>query len=144
MATIASTSSATGSVVAAPLAWWLKDPEYPALNMELEVQPPFPDAPAVETAVFAPLDRSRKVVLRGTIRGLEGALSFKAFSEDDWTAFLRLWEPGRTLLLQAESGGQWYVQLGQPRSLLVEAHGAEDTGVRHREVEVPFVEVDVP
>lgn len=122
-------------------AWWLKDPEDPTLNREVDVRGPLRTERREEQAVFRPLGRDRPVVVSGSLTGEEGEVEIDVFTQTAFDEIEALRATQRVLLLQSPFEDQWYVRLGPARrSEFTYAAGSE----RHRTVTIGFVEVDQP
>lgn len=122
-------------------AWWLKDPEDPTLNREVDVRGPLRTERREEQSVFRPLGRTRPLVVTGALTGEEGEIEIDLFTQDDYDDLEALRSTQRVLLLQSPFEEQWYVRLGPVRrSEFAYAAGTE----RHRVVTIGFVEVDQP
>lgn len=91
--------------------WWLKDPLEPALNRTVYLEgEDFSFVLPEDVGVFAPLGRSRKLVVSGQIRGAEFGGTFFVRGQADYEALADLRRKQRTLLLQNPIGEQWYLR----------------------------------
>lgn len=148
---VGSDLSATEEVVTSAAVFWLKDPLNPVLNSPLPVakEGNLPLSRPRSQGVFAPLVaegvEAFKIVVTGPQYGIEGQvhLIFTVRDATDlWAAFNRLYQPGRTLLLQFPNDGeQHYVALGADLSWEWMLRG---NNVRYRRASVSLVEVDKP
>lgn len=140
-------SANTGETVTSPTTWWLKCPDEPVLNMPIK-----PDG--VQLALAKPLgvayalDDDAAVVTHHGTKGFTIKATIRTLSQTEYRMLLSLLADGRTLLLQAIHGEQWYVQPSDGITFsMVRAQptSEEPWAVRHaHEVDVSFVEVSRP
>lgn len=144
MSIISSPPSATIQPVVTITSWWLKDPQFPALNLSVLVTATDEISQTSESAtVHSPLGRAKPIVVADVVSGEDGTIELGVFTATDWVALRELLVAQRPLLLQNPLGEQRYLRLSGPRSISRPDFGFDAVNPM-RTVKVPYVEVDAP
>jgi len=136
--------AASAPVLVTPNSWWLKDPLAPGNNLPVNPQAPSVKQRLTErSASFAPLGRSKPVVVSDSVSGEAGSATWRTFTAADYQALKVLLRRQATLLLQSPFGEQWFCRLMADRQwdLLVStlAQPVRDTAITWEEVDRPLV-----
>ena len=130
--------------------WWLKDPLYPANNMEISLQPGNMQTSASDPqqVVFA-IGRVDPIIMSDIIKmPTITALPLRFLTDAQYQAFEALRATGRTLLLQApKEVGQWYIRLGdtkQDELNLLSMRQWVESGILIRDVTISAQTVAAP
>lgn len=143
---VSSLPSATQSATTTPTRWWLKCPENPALNREVQVSSWDPTG-IERTTRFEPSGRVRSVVLYGPSLGDEGTLVLRTYTSAEYAGIKALLGSNLTLLLQNVIGQQWYLSKSgdTPRRFQRSTPTESLFKLLHfYEWSIPLVEVRVP
>lgn len=145
MGLITSPAGTAGPVQVTLTQFWLKDPLTPALNAVVRLELDQPKVKTIEQQTpFRPLGRVTAVVVSDSvIESPDFDLNFICKTDADWTALDALRATQHTLLLQADSGEQWYVRLGPEESRTTTRQGGSTVNqIRH--VHLTAAVVDAP
>jgi len=130
--------------------WWLKDPLYPANNMEISLQPGNMQTSASDPqqVVFA-IGRVDPIIMSDIIKmPTITALPLRFLTDAQYQAFEALRATGRTLLLQSpKEVGQWYIRLGdtkQDELNLLSMRQWVESGILIRDVTISAQTVAAP
>lgn len=141
--TVASDWSASAALTPTVTSWWLKDVVDPTRNIVVRINSStFETRRSERQGVFAPLGRTKAVVISDVIAGESGSLELSFIDDAAFNAFEKIRSGQRALLLQSPYGHSLYVRLGAERRASVLLGG--DRRTPKRVVSVDFVEVTAP
>lgn len=128
-----------GPVTLTLTTWWVKDVTNPALNKSLcDAQQHVRNRKGDSVAVY-PAGRTKPLVLRGPVHGVDGTFRTVVKTEAERTAALALFAAQDSILIQDPRGRQWYAEwIGD----LSDSQFRD--GQPHYAIQRNWVEVDVP
>lgn len=145
---VVSVNSTTATVTLTPAGWWLKDPQYPGLNMLMRVAPDFTLRRKIPQKTYEGLGAVTATVVTDGAKGYEGSLTVWALTGERFAKLDALIDAARPLLLEDALGRAWYVQIGDDSDwALVHARptATETSAIRHlHSVTLAWTETAVP
>lgn len=146
---IASGYSTTATATLTVSGWWLKDPQFPALNMLIRVGPTsFVLRRRIPQKTYEGLGAATATVVTDGAKGDEGTIDVWSMTAERWAKLDALLSSGRALLLEDALGRAWYIQVGDnSESTLIQSKptGSETTSTRHfHTVTLPWTETSAP
>lgn len=146
---IASAYSTTATATLTVSGWWLKDPQFPALNMLIRVAPAsFVLRRRIPQKTYEGLAAATATVVTDGAKGDEGTIDVWSMTGERWAKLDALLSSGRPLLLEDALGRSWFVQIGDSsESTLIQAKptATETTSTRHfHTVTLPWTETSAP
>jgi hypothetical protein len=129
------------------LEFQFKCPGAPSLNQTAGVMgdsPSWDGQQGVFDVLTADGDRAYKVVVNGSLAGIEGEMELLDYDPEgeQWRKFAALYEFGGEVLWQFPTGEQHWIMFGRPVSWEWRTDGG--TGESFRVASVPYFEVDAP
>lgn len=146
MATIISAAD-TETVTLTHTDWWLKDPQDSGLNTTVELlqSPGFQTTRPLRTGLFEAVGRSSPLVVRESVTPNRVMNLTLVFTTDaDFEAVEALLEANRTLLLQDDDTGSWYVDIISEFPVALEETPNRTSGNGFRTVPLTLVETEKP
>lgn len=145
---VVSANSTTATATLAVAGWWLKDPQFPALNMLIEVAPPFPLRRRIPQTTYEGLGSTTATVVTDGARGYAGTLTVWSKTAERWAKLDTLIDSARPLLLEDVLGRAWYIQIGDASEWAIGRAApivGETSPIRHfHTVVLPWTQVAAP